>query len=246
MSKQSAFKTLYDKAATVDQLATAYVELEHLGKECQARFKKAHNEYVELTMRSLAGEKCDLTTANNLVNELSAELDAYKKGMDIIMRVMEHRIPIETKDRIQTIECEYLQLKEVKNQLVKEFLEAAAKAVVIKEKISGIEYSTLALSTETIFEESFPGLVVLKQGNQSLFRSHVVPRKGFFFLERDMSSLFVEEVKKARDEHGQPIESQLSELSKEVTVLREIGTNKGKINTVMNEKLSNARKIGIN
>ncbi|MBI9089892.1 MAG: hypothetical protein JEZ12_11805 [Desulfobacterium sp.] len=201
------FKIIKDENATVEQLAQGFVRIEEFKVSLADDHQTTYNNLVDLQQESLSGgnvaAKIKKTKAE--LEDIGTKQEACDRGMEQIKGLIAPLIPVEAKKRVETLDADYDVLQAEELGLYRDFFTACAKAIALREKIKGIDY-TYTSSSE--MREDSPKLDV----------------QAFHLMNTEDSMFLTEQVKKAREEVGQfrPVERRMSAVADEANHLRDM------------------------
>lgn len=137
------FEALKKSDASVDELATAFVESEALEGRLQEETERLYLNLMEIQKDFLEpGQEAskELKDARAEFQDATIRLDAVRHGQDKLKSRIAERLPIEAEQRLSDIDILYEGLDKDRDRLFKEFLKVVAKAVAIKEEIEWREF----------------------------------------------------------------------------------------------------------
>jgi len=152
------FKILENPEASSEELAEAYANALKFEEKLEAEKVEAKNEMLSLQIGCLEGKPTkEFLKAKNKLDGISGKLEAIQFGRQELKARIADRIRLEGRQRLEEIEQELSEISCEKRRINQEFLNFAAKAAVLREKLKGI---TLTHDCKGNYQPCVPSLEV--------------------------------------------------------------------------------------
>jgi len=152
------FKILENMQASSEELAKTYVQAMAFEKKFEAERVEAKNEMLSLQIGCLEGKPTrEFLKAKDKLDGISGKLEAVQFGRQEIRARIANRLQVEARQRFEEIEQELSEISGEKQRINQEFLNLAAKAAVLREKLKGI---TLTHDCKGNYQPCVPSLEV--------------------------------------------------------------------------------------
>ena len=152
------FSILKNPEASSEELAEAYANALKFEEKLEAEKVEAKNEMLSLQIGCLEGKPTkEFLKAKNKLDGISGKLEAVQFGREQLKTRIGERLRVEAQERLEEIEQELSEISGEKRQINQEFLNFAAKAAVLREKLKGI---TLTHDCKGNYQPCVPSLEV--------------------------------------------------------------------------------------
>ena len=136
------FKILENPEASSEELAEAYANALKFEEKLEAEKVEAKNEMLSLQISCLEGEPSKkFLKAKDKLDAISGKVEAIQFGRQELKARIADRIRLEGRQRLEEIEQELSEISCEKRRINQEFLNFAARAAVLREKLKGISLS---------------------------------------------------------------------------------------------------------
>lgn len=197
----SAFKILGKKAATVDELAGAFAEIEAMKTDFEGQLSSSYGELLRWQQKAMAGAKGGskaLETAKETYRDVELQIAACTDALQQIRQRIVDAMPAHLQQRRADLEEQHRELSNQQDQLRREWLSVCAQAAVLAEKLRGQNF------------------VHLRSGEMR----EGIPEPGLQFpaLAHDEQLLYIEQIRKARETNadGGNFRAEMDQVSKEL------------------------------
>ncbi|MFW5931437.1 MAG: hypothetical protein ACOCQI_06740 [Desulfosalsimonas sp.] len=201
------FKILNKKDATVDELASAYAEIESRETDLEGQKQAAYADMVssqQEAMGSKKGAAAKLDKAKAAHQEIELQVEACRDAMNKIRERIQAVLPDHFRQQIAALKKQHSEVSRKRDKIREEWLTVCAQAAVINEQICG------------------SGVIHLGSGDMK----QTTPEPGFSYaaLAHDNQLFYLEKVREFRSkvDPGESLNTQLNRISSEIDKLEKI------------------------
>jgi len=152
------FSILKNPEATSEELAKTYGQSAMLQETLESEKMKIHEKLMELQVEAFGKKQSKkIQSVKEEMDNINIRIEGCKFGQQQIKNRIAERLHVEAKQRLEEIEQELSEISGEKRQINQEFLNFAAKAAVLREKLKGI---TLTHDCKGNYQPCVPSLEV--------------------------------------------------------------------------------------